>query len=142
MRRVPGRPSGSSKIPRLGALVLLAAFITFANYSYYHNKVCPRPTACRMCPARLPAVARHARSHMRRTDVVGQNRPSWLLLAIVRPSTPEPARRKIAGDPNVRGVWRARSTCASGSEQRTPHLTVPSSHRSTGLPLLAWETKP
>ena len=47
MRRVPGRPSGSSKIPRLGALVLLAAFITFANYSYYHNKVCPRPTACR-----------------------------------------------------------------------------------------------
>ena len=44
------RPSGSSKLPRLGALVLLAALVTLANYSYYHKVGGPSqrlPPRCR-----------------------------------------------------------------------------------------------
>jgi hypothetical protein len=42
------RPSGSSKLPRLGALVLLAALVTLANYSYYHKV--GGPTSQRLPP--------------------------------------------------------------------------------------------
>jgi hypothetical protein len=126
MRRSPAaRSTGSSKIPRLGALVLLAAFVTFANYSYYH-KVCPRPgAACRQGRLDSPGM----RAATRRANVDGQKRPSWRLVdncpAAVHTRTR--AQQDRAGDPKGR-------VCGE-LEMRVEVNSESSSHRSQPSPL-------
>lgn len=88
MRRSPGRSSGSSKMPRLGALVLLAAFITFANYAYYH-KVCPPP-----CDGRLDSPSMHAATQ--RANVDGPKLPAWRLVDN-RPAAVRPHQNRARG---------------------------------------------